>query len=143
MAVDALRSLGAPITSDVMAKIFAAKGAAQTKGHQQSVDVEKAEPANKKMSLLAIVREIVLDSRRLDGIQGLSDMGRKLLGLPKGKYAQITLVETNERPNLSYTCIVSLTIAQTLKRDRMIMAEIEGKRAGAFSAWIIREAYDL
>ena len=144
MAVDALRSLGAPITPDVMAKIFAGGAKSSAPTHKPRAGLEKVQPTNIELALLATVREIVMDSARLDAIHSLGALGLKLLGLnTKAEYAQVTLVVTSEMPNRSYTGIILRSVARTLSRDRIVMAQIEGRQVGTFAAWIVQEANEL
>ena len=129
-AVDTLRALGAPISHDVIKKIF--PGGQPGGGNSPSIsDIEKIEPtADQTKDLLAVVRELHTSANRISAIDDLSTMGRKLLGLdPNARYWQITLVQNNVRPNGSFTALIPEYLVRDLKKDMMVMASMSARRS--------------
>ena len=143
-AVDALRAQGAPISSDVMAKIFPGNGK-NDHNVRQEITIRKIEPErDSQRSLLAVVRELNQHIRRTKDIAALSDLGIKLLGLdPRIRYRQITLVNNEVRPNESHTALVPDHLARSLRRDAMVMADMHGGAAGNIAVWVVTDINPL
>ena len=136
-AVDALRAQGAPITSDVMAKIFSDKGRSDHDTRPKTT-IRKIEPErDSQISLLVVVRELHEHTKRIEDIALLSDLGLKLLGIEPGvRYRQITLVDNGVRPNESYTALIPDRLARGLIHNAMVMAGIRGCVIGDHAVWI-------
>lgn len=139
-AVEALRALGAPITPDVMAKIFPGQGLSD-RSVRQEITTRKIEPErDSQRSLLAVVRELNQDTKRTRDIAALPDLGRKLLGLDsRVRYRQITLVNNRVLPNESYTALVPDRLARGLRRDAMVTVAMRGGVAGEFAVWVVTD----
>ena len=131
-AVDALRSNGVPINSDIMSKVFPADQRGQKGASPPSASMRAVKPkAGHKVEILALVRDLRVTTKTISALNDLSDVGAKLLKLPKGPLWQATLVVNSERPNLSYTCVLpaSVGLPKTAK-DKMVFAQIEARIAG-------------
>ena len=71
-------------------------------------------------------------------------MGLKMLNLdPKVRYWQITLVDNSVRPNKSYTALLPERYARGVLKDKMAMAEIQGRVVGDIAHWVITEIVTL
>jgi hypothetical protein len=94
--------------------------------------------SGQSLNLLAVVREISRATKRTVELDLLSGLGAKLFNLPKGKLWQVTLIVNNERPNLSYTCVLpaSLGLSESAKH-KMVFAKLEAKVAGDHSLWLV------
>lgn len=140
-AVDALRAQGAPITSDVMAKIFPDKGRSD-RDTRPKTTIRKIEPErDSQISLLVVVRELHEHTKRIEDMALLSDLGLKLLGIESGvRYKQITLVDNGVRPNKSYTALIPDHLARGLIHNTMVMASIRGCVIGDYAVWIVTDA---
>ncbi len=91
-AVDVLRANGIPIDANIMAKVFPAKlrsGKAGASPPPESMAAMQPK-AGKKIDLVAIVRELLTDTKKTDRLNALGDIGAKLLKLPKGELWQLT-----------------------------------------------------
>jgi hypothetical protein len=98
------------------------------------------QPTNRKLSILGIVRELYTETKKVSQLKELGEIGRKLLRLPDGPLWQVTLVVNSERPNLSYTCVLSTRLG--LPRDaknKIVFAAIEGRVAGDLAIWCVTE----
>jgi len=96
--------------------------------------------AGKKIDLVAIVRELLTDTKKTEQLNALGDLGTKLLKLPKGGLWQLTLVVNSERPNLTYTCILPARIGLPKDaKNKMVFAQIEAKVVGAYAIWLVTE----
>jgi hypothetical protein len=140
-AVDVLRANGVPIDSNIMAKVFPAKLRSGKAVSPPSESMAAMEPeAGKKIDLVAIVRELLTDTKKTDRLMALGDLGTKLLKLPKGDLWQLTLVINSERPNLTYTCILpaGLGLPKDAK-NKMVFAQIEAKVVGEYAIWLVTE----
>lgn len=133
-AVDVLRARGAAITTDVMAKIFSCKKGRNYKTQQGDM-TRKVEPdGDGKLSLLAVVRQMNINTKRAKDVSALPVLGRKLLGLdPALCYRQITLVDNTVRPNESYTVIIADHLTRSFRIGLTVMTEMHGDVAGGFS----------
>ena len=133
-AVDVLRANGIPIDANIMAKVFPAKLRSGKVGASPPPESMTAiQPkAGKKINFVAIVRELLTDTKKTDRLNALGDVGAKLLKLPKGDLWQLTLVVNSERPNLTYTCILPARLGLPRNaKNKMVFAQIEAKVVGA------------
>jgi hypothetical protein len=134
-AVDVLRANGVPIDANIMAKVFPAKlrsGKVGAPPPSESMTAMHPE-AGKKIDLVAIVRELLTDTKKTDRLNALGDLGTKLLKLPKGDLWQLTLVVNSKRPNLTYTCILPARLGLPKDaKNKMVFAQIEAKVVGAY-----------
>jgi hypothetical protein len=141
-AVDVLRANGIPIDANIMAKAFPAKSRSGKAGlSQPSESMAAMQPeTGKKIDLVAIVRELLTDTKKTDGLTALGDVGAKLLRLPKGDLWQLTLVVNRERPNLTYTCILPARLGLPKNaKNKMVFAQIEARVIGAYAIWLVNE----
>lgn len=140
-AVEALRAQGVPITPDVIQEVFP--------GERHSGRQPRSEPAIKKIepgehptkrSVLAVVRELPSNTRRISSVDKRPELGLKLLGLdPKIRYRQITLVDNSVRPNESFTALIPNTLAQGLKVGVIVSAAMSGRVSGDSATWIVND----
>jgi hypothetical protein len=125
-----------------MAKVFPAKLRPVKAGASPpSESMAALEPkAGKKIDLVAIVRELLTDTKETHRLEALGDLGTKLLRLPKGDLWQLTPVINSERPNLAYTCILptGLGLPKDVK-NKMVFAQIEAKVVGEYAIWLVTE----
>jgi len=93
-----------------------------------------------KLSVLALLRDTHSATKRTAKVAALSDVGAKLLSLPKGKMWQATLVANDRRPNLGYTCLIPerLGLPKSAK-DKMVFATMEGHVAGDHAIWLVTD----
>jgi hypothetical protein len=140
-AVDVLRANGIPIDANIMAKVFSAKLRPGKAGAPPPESMAAIQPeAGKKIDLVAVVRELLTDTKKTDRLNALGDVGAKLLKLPKGDLWQLTLVVNSERPNLTYTCILPARLGLSKDaKNKMVFAQIEAKVVGAYAIWLITE----
>jgi hypothetical protein len=141
-AVDVLRANGVPIDANIMAKVFPAKLRSGKAGASPpSESMAAMEPdAGKTIDLVAIVRELLTDTKKTDRLKALCDLGTKLLRLPKGHLWQLTLVVNSERPNLTYTCILPARLGLPKDaKNKMVFAQIEAKVVGEYAIWLVTE----
>jgi hypothetical protein len=105
-------------------------------------DVKAVKPiGGEQRSLLAIVRDLMTETKRTERLRALGGVGTGLLRLPKGLLWQVTLVVNGERPNLTYTCILPQRLGLTKNaKDKMIFAQIEGRVAGEHAIWLVTDA---
>jgi hypothetical protein len=140
-AVDVLRAHGVPIDAGIRAKVFAKKPST-TRAAATAVDETKAiEPASgQKVGLLAVVRDLLTDTKRTSRLNSLGAVGSRMLRLPGGTLWQLTLVANSERPNRSYTCVIpaSLELARDA-RNKMVFAQLEARIAGPHAVWLVTE----
>jgi hypothetical protein len=139
-AIDVLRANGVTISSDILAKIFPSR--AKQKRDATPLDIKAVRPTSteKKISLLAVVRDLYSGTKKTAGLEAISGIGAKLLGIPKGRLSQITLIVNSQQPNLSYTCVLPEKICspQNLP-NKVVFAELEPKIAGGHAIWIVTE----
>ena len=139
-AVDVLRANGIPIDADIMAKVFPAKSRPGKAGAAPESMAAIQPVAGKKIDLVAIVRELLTDTKKIDRLNALGDVGAKLLKLPKGDLWQLTLVANSERPNLTYTCILPARLGLPKNaKNKMVFARIEARVVGAYAIWLVAE----
>lgn len=141
-AIDVLRANGIAIDADIMAKVFPPKASSRRGGVSPPPESMAAvQPkAGKKIDLVAIVRELLTDTKKTEQLNALGDLGTKLLKLPKGGLWQLTLVVNSERPNLTYTCILPARIGLPKDaKNKMVFAQIEAKVVGAYAIWLVTE----
>ena len=143
-AVDVLRAHGAPISHDVLKKIFPGEQS-ERRSAESSVDMKRIEPtAGQIKDLLAVIRELRASTSRTSAIDALPTMGKKLLGLDANvSYWQITLVQNHIRPNESYTALVPEYLARSLNRGTMVMASMTARVQGNFSCWVASDINPL
>ena len=123
-----------------MAKIFPGHGGSN-RNTQLKTATKRIEPERGgKLPLLAIVRELNRDTRRIKEANALPELGIKILGLdPSVRYRQITIVNNGVRPNESYTALVPDDLTQGLSLGAMVMAELRGLVAGDFAVWVVAD----
>jgi hypothetical protein len=140
-AVDVLRANGIPIDANIMAKVFPAKSRSGKAGASPPESMAAVQPqAGAKVDLVAVVRELLTDTKKTDRLNTLGDVGAKLLRLPKGDLWQLTLVVNSERPNLTYTSILPARLGLSKDaKNKMVFAQIEAKVAGAYAIWLVTE----
>ncbi len=138
VAADVLRANGIGISPKIMAMLFPEPTTRRKTGPPSQAIKKVAPKPSQALDLLAVVREISRKTKRTTALSGLSGLGTKLLGLPKGEIRQITLVANNERPNLSYTCVLpaALGIGEAAKH-KMVFAKLEAKVAGDHAIWLV------
>lgn len=139
-AVDVLRANGVTISPDILAKIFPGR-TRQTRGNAPpDIKAIKPTPKEKTTSLLAVVRDLYSGTKKTAELEAISNIGAKLLGIPKGGLSQVTLIVNSERPNLSYTCIVPETVCSPKNLlNKIVFAELEPKIAGGYAIWLATE----
>jgi hypothetical protein len=137
VAADVLRANGVSISPQIMALLFPESSAKKAEPPPQSIK-KIAPKSGQSLHLLAVVREISRSTKRTAELDVLSGVGAKILNLPKGKLWQITLVSNNERPNLSYTCVLptALGLPESAK-NKMVFARLEGKVVGSHALWLV------
>jgi hypothetical protein len=141
-AVDVLRSNGVPINADIMSKIFPGGSTATKKSATPSIPSVKAvKPStDERLSVLALISELLTSTKKTHHLDNLGEVGTKLLQLPKGKLWQATLLINSERPNLSYTCVVSASLGLSKDaKNKIVFAQLEAKVAGEHAIWLITE----
>ena len=140
-AVDVLRSMGVPIVESVLDKIFPKATNKQQALKSASEDIRAVSPkAAVHHSLLAVVREFYAETNRTERTKALGGLGAKLLNLPGGPMAQITLVSNRRRPNLSYTCILPKRIGLPKSaKNKMVFAQIEGRGVAEKAIWVVTD----
>jgi hypothetical protein len=140
-AVDVLRAKGVPIDSNIMGKVFPPKLRSDKVVSPPSESMAAMEPeAGKKIDFVAIVRELLTDTKKTDRLKAPGDLGKKLLRLPKGDLWQLTLVVNSERPNLTYTCILPARLGLSKDaKNKMAFAQIEAKVVGEYAIWLVTE----
>ena len=123
-----------------MAKIFPGHGGSN-RNTQLKTATKRIEPERgRKLPLLAIVRELNRDTRRIKEANALPELGIKILGLdPSVRYRQITIVNNGVRPNESYTALVPDDLTRGLSLGAMVMAELRGLVAGDFAIWVVAD----
>jgi hypothetical protein len=140
-AVDVLRSAGVPISADIMSKVFpGAEGGKKPAAPSPPAMTAVKPKAGQKVTVLALVGNLLTSTKKTDELGKLGGVGAKLLQLPKGKLWQITLIVNSVRPNLSYTCVLPENLA--LPKDaksKMVFAELAAKVAGDHAYWLITE----
>jgi hypothetical protein len=63
-----------------------------------------------------------------------------MLGLPKGRLSQITLINNSRQPNLSYTCILPEKVEPSRNLlNKMVSATLDPKVVGDQSIWLVSE----
>jgi hypothetical protein len=140
-AVDVLKANGIPIDANIMAKVFPAmprSGKAPAAPHESMAAIQPKVGA--KVDLVAIVRELLRDTKKTDRLNALGDVGSKLLKLPKGDLWQLTLVANSERPNLTYTCIIPARLGLPKDaKNKMVFSHIEARVVGTHAIWLVTE----
>ena len=106
-AVDVLRAHGVLIDAGIMAKVFAKKPSTKRAASTAVDETRAIEPTSgQKVGLLAVVRDLLTDTKRTSRLNSLGAVGSRMLLLPGGNLWQLTLVANSERPNRSYTCVI-------------------------------------
>ncbi len=98
--VDALRSQGVPISKNIVKMIFPADPLDDSRTHLAN-EIERMDPMiSQNWNVLAVVRELHLETGTTSTVNGLPAIGMIFLGLdPRVSYWQITLVKNDVRPN--------------------------------------------
>jgi hypothetical protein len=124
-----------------MAKVFPAKLPPGQAGAAPPESMAAIQPdAGKKIDLVAVVRELLTDTKKINRLNALGDVGAKLLKLPKGDLWQLTLVVNSQRPNLTYTCILPARLAFPKDaKNKMVFAQIESRVVGTYAIWLVTE----
>jgi len=142
-AIDVLRANGAPITPDIIRKIFASEESEprKTKKAEEIFAIVKIDPKPKaRENLIAIVRELPSSTKKTKSIESLTTIGIKMLGLDTRKhYRQITLVHNGTRPNKSYTALVPEDLIRNLDIDRIVMVEMMACIKGKHAHWVVTD----
>ncbi len=141
-AVDVLRANGVPIVASILDKVFPPSATKRTSKLAATEETKAIKPVGgEQRSLLAMVRDLMTETKRTERLGALGDVGTKLLRLPKGPLWQVTLVVNSERPNLTYTCILPQRLGLPKNaKDKLIFAQIEGRVAGEHAIWLVTDA---
>jgi hypothetical protein len=141
-AVDVLRANGVTISADILDKIFpvAERSSKNPKSPPPESIIAVQPIAGANLTFLAVVRELLTDTKRTAELNSLGAVGARILRLPKGDLWQITLVVNNERPNKTYTCILpaGLGVARDAK-NKIVFAQLEARIAGAHAHWLVTD----
>ncbi len=140
-AVDVLRAHGVPIVPSILDKIFPTAATKRQTLKSASEDIRKVKPkGGVRHSLLAVVRELYAAANRTERMKALGGVGARLFNLPRGRLAQITLVNNGRRPNLSYTCILPEHLGLPKKaKNKIVFAQIEGRGVSDHAVWIVTD----
>ena len=122
-----------------MEKIFPEDSSASQSARTD--DTRKVDPlGHGTKDILAVLRELQERTRRTAAIEGLSVMGKKLLGLDgHSSYWQITLVRNDVQPNESYTAFIPAPLARVLRRGVMVAARVAARGYGAEACWVVSD----
>ena len=109
-------------------------------GVDGTIDTKKISPVDgQAMELLAVVRDVHSNTRRIRAIEALSHLGRQLLGLERTAYLQVTLVQNMSRPNESYTALVPSNLMKGIGLQMMVRATLSARTVGSISEWIVTD----
>jgi hypothetical protein len=135
-AIDVLRAEGYAIEPKVFEKVFPGGPRGPRRNEGPPIIAVRPKRSLEKTTILAIVREAHLTTKRTKKLDALGDVGARLLGLPKTGFSQITLAVNSQRPNLSYTCVLPRKLASDAM-NKMVTATIEGKIVGDYAIWLV------
>lgn len=144
-AVDVLRAHGVSISHDIVQKIFPPNYQLSRESNREQIEIVKIEPVeNSRQTILAVVREIEMETKKTKVQESLPEFGKKLFGIdPKLTCCQVTLVDNTDRPNKSFTGLAPSHLVEGLKYNSMVMAEMYGRVTPALSIWVIHDMKPL
>jgi hypothetical protein len=94
-----------------------------------------------RIRILAVVRDLLTDTKRTQALKTLGTIGARLLRLPRGALWQATLIVNNEKPNLTYTCVLPQSVGLPKdSKNKMVFAELEARIGGDHKIWLVADA---